>query len=89
MLGLRVPFVVFSPFAKHGFVGHHVYDHTSIIRFIEARFTLPALSGRDANAEAPWEMFDFASPPNAHPPAAPVPTVNAKKKSACDKLWNP
>ncbi len=88
-LGIRVPFIVVSPWAKKNFVGHHVYDHTSIVRFVESRFTLPALSGRDANAEAPWEMFDFESAPNAHPPAAPVPTVNAKKKSACDKLWNP
>ena len=88
-LGIRVPFIVVSPWAKKNFVGHHVYDHTSIVRFVESRFTLPALSGRDANAEAPWEMFDFGSAPNAHPPAAPVPTVNAKKKSACDKLWNP
>jgi phospholipase C len=88
-LGIRVPFIVVSPWAKNGFVGHHVYDHTSIVRFVESRFTLPALSGRDANAEAPWEMFDFTSAPNESPPAAPVPTVDAKKKSACQKLWNP
>ena len=89
MLGVRVPFVVISPYAKKGFVGHHVYDHTSVTRFIEARFTLPALSGRDANAEAPWEMFDFAGVPNATPPTVVIPTVDDAKSSACKAIWDP
>ena len=87
MLGVRVPFLVISPFAKKRFVGHKVYDHTSITRFIEARFTLPALSGRDANAEAPWEMFDFAGAPNLVPATVPIPTVDPAKASACKTLW--
>jgi phospholipase C len=89
MLGVRVPLVVISPYAKKGFVGHHVYDHTSVTRFIEARFTLPALSARDANAEAPWEMFDFAGAPNATPPAVVIPAVDAAKSSACKQIWAP
>ena len=36
--GFRVPAVVASPFARRGFVDHHVYDHTSILRFLEWRF---------------------------------------------------
>lgn len=84
--GVRVPFLVISPFAKKKFVSHHVYDHTSITRFIESRFTLPALSKRDANAEAPWEMFDFAAPPNAKPTPPPVVTVDDKAVAAC-KGW--
>lgn len=89
MLGVRVPLLVISPFAKKRFVGHHVYDHTSITRFIESRFTLPALSGRDANAEALWEMFDFASAPSSDPPAVPMPAIDAARTSACKALWNP
>jgi phospholipase C len=89
LLGIRVPMLVVSPFAKKRFVGHRVYDHTSIVRFVEARFTLPALSGRDANAEAPWEMFDFAGAPNATPPAVPIPDVDPAKTSACQAIWEP
>lgn len=63
-LGLRVPFVVVSPYAKRHHVSHAVYDHTSIVRFVEARFVMPALSARDANALAPWDMFDFEAPPH-------------------------
>ncbi len=66
--GFRVPFIVVSPYAKKHFVSHTVHDHTSILRFIEARFGLPALTGRDANATPPMEMFDFANPPFVTPP---------------------
>ena len=37
-LGVRVPMVVISPWSKGGFVNSQVFDHTSLIRFIEARF---------------------------------------------------
>ena len=33
--GIRVPAMVISPYAKKHFVSHTVYDHTSILRFIE------------------------------------------------------
>ncbi len=85
-LGIRVPLMVVSPYVKKGFVSHEVYDHTSITRFLEARFTLPALSGRDANARIPMDMFDFASPPNATPPAIPIPPVDQAKLDACKAL---
>ena len=39
--GVRVPLIVVSPYAKPHFVSHAVYDHTSIMRFIETRFRLP------------------------------------------------
>jgi phospholipase C len=37
-LGPRVPMTVVSPWTKGGFVCSQVFDHTSVIRFIEARF---------------------------------------------------
>jgi phospholipase C len=61
-LGFRVPFVAISPYAKHHFVSHTVYDHTSILRFIEAKFNLPALTARDANADSMMDLFDFEHP---------------------------
>lgn len=36
--GFRVPTVVASPFSQRGFVDHRVYDHTSVLRFLEWRF---------------------------------------------------
>jgi phospholipase C len=37
-LGMRVPMLVVSPWSKGGWVSSEVFDHTSVIRFIEARF---------------------------------------------------
>src|SRR5262249_40716845 len=34
LYGVRVPLLVVSPYAKPHYVGHHLYDHTSILRFI-------------------------------------------------------
>lgn len=48
--GFRVPTLLVSPFARRGYVDHQVYDHTSILKLIEWRFGLPALSVRDAHA---------------------------------------
>jgi phospholipase C len=60
--GFRVPFIVISPFAKHHYVSHTIYDHTSILKFIETKFNLPALSLRDANANNMMDLFDFNNP---------------------------
>jgi phospholipase C len=86
--GVRVPFVVISPWAKKGIVAHHTYDHTSIVRFIEDRFTLPAMSGRDANAEAPWEVFDFASPARTDKPVVPEVTIDDAKNAKCEAIFD-
>jgi len=37
-LGTRVPFLVISPWSKGGYVNSQVFDHTSVIQFIEKRF---------------------------------------------------
>lgn len=88
-LGVRVPMMVVSPWARKHFVGHRTYDHTSIVRFIQARFVIPALTNRDANAEAPWEMFDFSAPQHATPPAVTLPPeVDAAKREACELIFD-
>jgi phospholipase C len=37
-MGIRVPMMVVSPWSKGGWVNSQVFDHTSLIRFIECRF---------------------------------------------------
>jgi phospholipase C len=61
-LGVRVPLIVVSPYARRKQVSHVVGDHTSILRFVELLHDLPALTGRDANANAMLDMFDFGCP---------------------------
>jgi phospholipase C len=60
MYGPRVGLLAVSPYAKRGYVTHVVTDHTSLLRFVEARFNIPAMTKRDANATPPFDMFDFS-----------------------------
>ncbi len=60
--GFRVPCFVLSPFARRGYVGHHVYDHTSILKMVEWRWGLAPLTRRDAGARNLAETFTFSRP---------------------------
>ena len=72
--GVRVPTLVISPYAAPHHVSHVVYDHTSILKFIETRFGIPPLTRRDAAANSMVDMFNFKAPSLLHPtiPDAPV-----------------
>lgn len=67
-LGPRVPMYVVSPWSKGGFVNSQVFDHTSVIRFLEARFGVrePNISAwRRAVCGDLLTCFDFANPDTA------------------------
>jgi phospholipase C len=81
--GVRVPFVVMSPFSKPHFVSHRVSDHTSILAFIERRFGLDPLTQRDAKANALLDYFDFAHPAFRKPPRLPAATIDPTKAAQC------
>jgi phospholipase C len=59
-LGLRVPLLVISPWAKEGYIDHTTYEFASILRFIEKLFGVKALSSRDASANDMLNAFDFS-----------------------------
>jgi len=61
--GSRVPAIIISPFAKHGFIDHTQYETVSILALIEKRFGLPALGTRDAAAANLLNAFDFTQKP--------------------------
>ncbi len=83
-LGIRTPLVVVSPFARRGYVSHVVTDITSVTRFIQNRFDLPAMTYRDANAWPMLDLFDFEAPPHSTPPpGAPVGTAPQAGKDWC------
>ncbi len=62
-LGFRVPLLVISPFAKPGFVDHTRAEFSSVLRFIESDFDLPALTSRDLNSVDMTQVFDFTQAP--------------------------
>jgi phospholipase C len=64
-LGMRVPLYVVSPWSKGGHVASEVFDHTSILRFLEARFGVhePNISAwRRAVCGDLTSCFDFGAP---------------------------
>ncbi len=83
--GVRVPATVISPYSSPHHVSHVVYDHTSILKFIETRFGLPPLTRRDAAADPMLDMFDFGHAALLHPsvPDAPVDPAGIE---ACNAL---
>jgi phospholipase C len=82
-LGSRVPFLAISPWSKGGYVVSQVFDHTSVIQFIEKRFGVYEYN------ISPWRravcgdltsVFNFATP-NSAPVQLPstsgdLPSVN-------------
>jgi phospholipase C len=75
-LGPRVPMLVISPWSRGGYVNSQVFDHTSLIRFIEQRFGTGNPDLIEANI-SPWRRavcgdltsaFNFANPNAAFPP---------------------
>ena len=59
LLGFRTPNLIVSPFARRGYVAHDTFDHTSVLRMIEWRFGLAALTVRDRNANNLATVLDF------------------------------
>jgi phospholipase C len=81
--GIRVPFVAVSPYAKRRYVSHTPTDQTSVLRFIETRFELPALTRRDANADPLLDLFDFSRPSFPRPPRLPKAKLDPIRAAQC------
>ncbi|HLW86492.1 MAG TPA: alkaline phosphatase family protein [Candidatus Sulfotelmatobacter sp.] len=63
--GFRVPMIVVSPYARPGYISHHVHDFGSILKFTEEIFGLPSLGYADAPADDFSDCFNFKQPPLA------------------------
>lgn len=74
--GFRLPNFVVSPFSKPGYVDHTPMDTTAILKFIELRFGLKALTARDAAQPDISFFFDFTGKPNLNPPTPPSQPTN-------------
>jgi len=82
--GFRVPAVIVSPYARRNYVSPVVRDHTAILKFIERKWNIGALTLRDANADDLFDCLDFDSPPAfLAPPALPTPALAASNPPAC------
>jgi phospholipase C len=74
--GFRVPAVIVSPYARPGYVCSKVLDHTSVLKLVEEKWNLPALTARDAAADTPLDALDLTGTPAfLDPPLLPEPSL--------------
>jgi phospholipase C len=66
-LGPRVPMWVISPHAKARHINGELFEHTSILKFIQTQFELPTLASMN-------HLFDRATPATNNDAAAGKPT---------------
>jgi phospholipase C len=84
--GFRVPSVVVGPYAKTDYVSSLVYDHTSILAFLEHKFNLPALTYRDANANNLLDFLDLDALAAGQPTFPALPALAASGDDATTLL---
>jgi phospholipase C len=71
LYGPRVPAIVISPYSAAGGVTSVIHDHTSVLATIEAKWNLPALTDRDANAHDVMDFLDLSLTPRTGIRAGP------------------
>jgi phospholipase C len=71
--GLRVPALVISPYARRGHIAPTIYDHSSILKFVETIFGLPTLASCNHRFDAytPGAGNEAARGESFGPPAPP------------------
>jgi phospholipase C len=81
--GPRVPAVVVSAHAQPGAVSSVVYDHTSILATIQAKWNLPAMTFRDANAATLAGCLDLDHLTFPEPPKLAAPSDIGASEQSC------
>jgi phospholipase C len=75
--GFRVPTILVSPYVRRKSVSSRVYDHASVLRFIEKHWSLQPLTVRDATANSLGDELDMTMTVTAAPqfevPPGPFP----------------
>ena len=66
--GFRVPSGIVSPYAIPGYTSTVTHDFTSILKLIETKWNLPALTYRDAQADDLLDSIDLSNPAFLTPP---------------------
>jgi phospholipase C len=91
-LGPRVPMMVISPWTKGGHVCSQVFDHTSVIQFIEKRFGVHEPNVTEWRRTVCGDLtsaFDFVTPDAALPPLPDTTGYRARADEQCTQLPKP
>jgi phospholipase C len=71
-LGIRVPGLVISPFARQNYIDHNTYSFESWLKIVEERFDVNPMTARDTKALDMIDAFDFSQTPRQHIILAPT-----------------
>jgi phospholipase C len=72
--GFRVPAVLVSPYARPGYVSSQTFDHTSVLKLIEAKWNLAALTAGMQPLRPRWTRWTSpARQPSRSRPSCPRP----------------
>jgi phospholipase C len=69
-MGPRTPALIISPWTRHGsnplggYVDHTTYEASSVLRLMELLNHVPAMTGRDANANPLLGAMDYNQKPD-------------------------
>lgn len=86
-LGMRVPVIVVSPYAKRGYVSHTQYDFGSVLKFIEDTFGAGSLNASDATASSIGDTLNLTQRPAPFTPvAAPNPHPLCKSNFSSQQI---
>jgi len=72
-LGFRVPMLLISPYAKRGYVSGQLYEHSSVLKFLERRYGLPTLASvnHQFDTQTPGTITAAANGASTGPAAPP------------------
>jgi phospholipase C len=62
-LGIRVPCLIISPYARKGYVDHTTYESASVLKTVEELFHLNYIGTTDVRAHDMLDAFDFKQKP--------------------------
>ncbi len=75
--GFRVPSILVGPYTRRNHVSQVLYDHTSILAFLERKWNLPAMTYRDANANDLTDFLDLDALAAGQPTFPELPALSA------------
>lgn len=79
-LGPRVPGLIISPLINKNLIDHTVYDHTSILKFLQTCRSLPSLTQRDHNANEFTYLFNGTARTDTPDHLPNVPEISKDEK---------
>jgi phospholipase C len=62
-MGIRVPMIIISPYAKAGYTDSNTASFASILAYVEQNFGLPSLGQADATSYDYSDSFDYSQAP--------------------------